>query len=173
MSNDNNNNRRITPGSVRNDNARGNGNLNYVGSEENDLDVFLINPQNGRSKIGRDLADIYNIKVQTNRGKEKTVQDVSVWDLYTAVTPDTRLSNLTKDQEKYVQWALKMEGLCLMANLKKSSAMASWLRMSICEPSLGRGMALRQNLQTIHSKSESINIEDKPEKRSLFGFLKK
>lgn len=145
---------KMTPESVRRQN------LNPSIESDVELQSQLITPQTGRAKVGRDLASMYMIKNNSN---------ASYWDLATAITSDTRLSNLTKVQERYVQWTLKMLGLCLMFELPKSAAMADWLRATVCEPSLGREMALRNNLQTVQTKSEAIQVEESSPKRNFLG----
>ena len=151
-----------TPASVRRENLQP-----YSESEQDTL-LQLVVPQTGRAKIGKDLDRLYRIKY--NDGTIN--QDDSYWDIATSITSDTRLSNLTDKQEAYVQWAIKMQGYCLMLGLPKSASLSDWLRATICEPSLGRGMALRNNLQTVRQKSEHLQVEQTGEKRSLFGFMK-
>ena len=150
-----------TPSQVRSQN------LNPYVESDVELQSHLITPQNGRAKIGQGLDRLYKIKYFD--GKDQHEDDV--WDLNTAITSDTRLSNLTPVQERYVQWALKIQGFCILWGLSKSAAHADWMRASICEPGLGRQGFLRNNIQTVHTKSESVNIEAKPEKRGLFGGL--
>jgi len=153
--------RKITPSQVRSQN------LNPYVESDVELQSHLITPQNGRAKIGKDLDRLY--KIRYNDGNVN--QEDNAWDLFTAITSDTRLSNLTPVQEKYVQWAIKVQGYCIMWGLSKSGSQVDWMRASICEPGLGRQGFLRNNIQTIHTKSESVNIEAKPEKRGLFGGL--
>lgn len=157
---------KATPNSVRAQN------LNYIGETEQDLQGFMVLPQNGRAPISADLSETYNINVhQTDIAGHKSVQKRSAWGLQTAVTTDTRLSNLTPSQEIYNQWALKALGLALMLGLPKTASIIDWKRLAICEPSLGRGGFLRNNLQTIHNKQESVSIEEKPASRNIFGKL--
>jgi len=159
--------KKATPASVRKQN------LNYIGENEADMQGFMVYPQDGRSPIHEDLDHVYNIKIQ-EYDEETGVREVkerSVWGLKTAISPDTRLSNLTKPQEEYVQWSHKAEGLCLMLGLRKSAAVISWKRTAIVEPSLGRGGFLRNNLQTIQTKQESVSIEENSKPRNPFGFF--
>ena len=148
---------RITPESVRRQN------LNPYPESEMEAQSLLIAPQAGRAQIGKDLDDIYKIKHADKR-------QGSAWDYFTAQTSDTRLSNLRKDTEiRYVQWAIDVQGKCLMMGLSKSSALVDWMRSTVCEPSLGRNGFLRENLQSVHTKSEQINVEQVEKKRNIFG----
>lgn len=156
---------KATPATVRKQN------LNYVGETENDLQAFMVQPQDGRGAIGEDLDDMYNIKIQERDSEGRTqMVERSGWNLKTAITSDGRLANFNSSQEIYVQWTYRAEGLCLLKGFKKSAMLASWKRSSIVEPSLGRNMALRQNLQTIHNKSETVNIEENTKPRTILGF---
>lgn len=152
-------NRKLSPSDVRKQN------LNPIVESDIELQSQLITPQTGRGRIGQDLDRLYKIKYHD--GNDHQVD--SYWDLATAITSDTRLSNLTPTQERYVQWAIKIQGMCLMQGLPKSASLSDWFRATVCEPSLGRGMALRNNLQTVQSKSEAVQIEESSPKRSIFG----
>lgn len=143
-------------------------NLNPIPESETELSSQLITPQDGRARIGNSFREINKFKVHTHSSDRRDILDT--WDLKTAITSDTRLSNITKLQEEYVQWTIKMEGYCLMFGLAKPASTASWLRSSIVEPGLGREMALRNNLNTIRNKSETVSLEEKPKARSILGF---
>ena len=152
---------RITPENVRRQN------LNPYPESDNEFQSLMIAPQMGRAKIGMDLDKMYNIKHADKRVG-------SAWDYGTAQTSDTRLSNLRKETEiTRVRWAIDVQGKCLMMGLPKSAALVDWDRSSICEPGLGRNGFLRENIQSVHSKSEQINVEQTEKSRSLFGFLNK
>lgn len=151
---------KITPSSVLRQN------LNPYPESDVEAQSLLIAPQTGRAKIGKDLDDIYKIKHSDDRKG-------SAWDYFTAQTSDTRLSNIRTDPEmRIVRWAIGQQGRCLMMGLGKSAANADWWRSQICEPSLGRNGFLRENLQSIHTKSESINVENVEKGRNVLGFLK-
>lgn len=151
---------KLTPENVRRQN------LNPYPESENEVQAMMIAPQAGRAQIGRDLDNIYKIKHADKRIG-------SAWDYFTAQTSDTRLSNLRKDTEiRYVQWALEVQGKCLMMGLSKSSALSDWMRSTVCEPGLGRNGFLRENIQSVHTKSENVNVEQVEKSRSIFGFMK-
>ena len=143
-------------------------NLNPVPESETELNSQLITPQDGRARVGAGYRSVNKFKVHTHDTKVREVKDT--WDLKTAITSDTRLSNITKQQEAYVQWTIKIEGMCLRQGLGKPAANASWLRSSIVEPSLGVGMALRKNLNTVHNKNETVNVEETSKPRTILGF---
>lgn len=151
---------RLTPENVRRQN------LNPYPESEMEAQSLLIAPQTGRAQIGADLDKVYRV-----RHADKRVG--SAWDYFTAQTSDTRLSNLRKDVEiRYVQWAIEVQGKALMMGLSKSSALADWMRSTVCEPGLARNGFLRENIQSVHTKSESINVENVEKGRNMFGFLK-
>jgi len=143
-------------------------NLNPMPENETESSVLLITPQDGRAKIGAGYKSVNQFKVHTHTEDKRQIMDT--WDLKTALTSDTRLSNLKKEQEAYVQWTVKIEGMCLRQGLGKPAANASWLRSAILEPGLGREGFLRKSLNTVNTKSESINMEEKPTQRTILGF---
>lgn len=152
---------KMTPESVRRQN------LNPYPESEVEAQSLMIAPQTGRAKIGKDLDEIYQIKHPDNRRG-------SAWDYFTAQTSDTRLSNLRKETEiKLVRWAIGQQGRCLMMGLSKASVNADWWRSTVCEPGLARNGFLRENIQSIHTKTEQLNIEQTEKSRNILGFLKK
>jgi hypothetical protein len=122
---------------------------------------MMITPQNGRAPIGKDLKTFYTIK----QGGEKR----SGWDSFSAVTSDTRLSKLNDKEKIYVQWCLKVQGMCMYMDLSKPAIFSDWLRLCVCEPSLATDGFLRTNLQSVHTKNETISTEEKPPARNLWG----
>ena len=147
---------RMTPSSVRRQN------LNPLPENEVELNGVLLTPQNGRANLGKELDEMYHVKHADGTTR-------SAWDYFTAQTSDTRLSNLRNEREiAWVRWALEVQGKCLMNKLPKSAAQADFLRTIVCEPSLARDGFLRNNIQTIHTKSENINV-DTEKSRSIFG----
>ena len=65
-----------------------------------------------------------------------------------------------------------MEGWCLDEGMAKPAATARWMRMAMVENGLGRNMALRNNLQEIRTKSDSVNITQEPWRQILrMGFI--
>ena len=152
---------RLTPENVRRQN------LNPYPESEVEAQSLMIAPQAGRAKIGVDLDRMYKIK------HPDSLEGNSGWDYFTAQTSDTRLSNLrTEPEMRLVRWALGQQGRCLMMGLSKPAVNADWWRSQVCEPSLGRKGFLRENIQSIHSKSENVNIENVEKSRSIFGFAK-
>ena len=156
---DNNPQQKATPESIRRQN------LNPYPESDNEIQALMIAPQAGRAQIGQDLDRIYKIKHPDNRTG-------SAWDYFTAQTSDTRLSNLRKENEMaLVRWALRQQGKCLLLGLSKASANADWWRSTVCEPSLGRNGFLRETLQSIHTKSENVNVEQVEKSRNIFGMI--
>lgn len=151
--------KKLTPRSTREQN------LNSVAETETELQSQLITPQNGRAKISSDVKQEYVVKIL----KGNKYEEQSNWEMQSLITADTRLSNLRKEQEPLIQWCLEMQGDCVMLGLPESGAYADWIRLSVCEPSLGVGMALRNNIQTIRTKNENVSIEEKPVKRNILG----
>lgn len=163
-------NNKATPESIRNDNlSRGN-----VKSKENiqphaesylDIHNVYIVPQTGKVPIKADLKDMY---IMTEEGKE-----VSLYDLFSAINPDIRLSNLTPIQETYVQAVLELQLLCHQLKCPRSAFTADVLRASVTEPSLGRGGFLSMNIQTIRQISQHLQVEQsKPADRGLLAGIK-
>jgi len=149
---------RLTPGKIRDEN------LNASPDTKEELLNSMITPQNGRAPIGNDLRSFY--KVQHNDINK------SGWDMFSAVTSDTRLSKLNEAEKRYVTWCLKVQGMCIYMDMSKPAIFSDWLRLCICEPSLATDGFLRTNLQSVHTKNETISTEEKPPKRNLFGFIK-
>ena len=72
-------------------------NLNPIPENETESSILLITPQDGRAKIGTGYKSVNQFKVHTHAKDSREIMDT--WDLKTAVTSDTRLSNLKKEQE--------------------------------------------------------------------------
>ena len=142
-------------------------NLSPLLENDQDVQALMVTPQTGRAKLGSDL--LKSFKVMTQEGKTDKRVTLSVWDVRSSVTSDARLSNYTKQQEKAARFYLKMQLWCLDSGLIKAAATANASLVAISEASLGREMALRNNLQEVRQKSESINIENKPEEKKFLG----
>lgn len=135
-----------------------------------DISHELIEPQLGRKILPQDVEDNYQIRNLDDQG---VVKD-NAWNLFNTIPTDIRLSNLDpKNPEyEYVQWALKMQGYCALLKLPNSMATCQWLIASICEPSLAKNMALRNNLQTVRQESQHVQIESPVKSTDILGFLK-
>ena len=60
--------------------------------------------------------------------------------------------------------------MCLRMGLGKPAANASWLRSAILEPGLGREGFLRKQLSTVHTKQDTVNVEEASKPRTILGF---
>ena len=148
---------RVTPASIRRQN------LNPLPESEVELNGVLLTPQNGRASLGKELDEMYKIK-----HPDGSIN--SAWDYFTAQTSDTRLSNLRNDLEiRFVRWSLEVQGKALIMKLPKAAATADFYRTTVCEPGLARDGFLRNNIQTVHTKNENINVEHNEKSRNLFG----
>lgn len=155
---------RLTPERVRDSN------LNSSPETREELMNIMITPQNGRSKIGKDLDEFYEVKHQSSDSNNPTKR--SGWEMFSAQTSDTRLSNLDEYEKRYVQWCMKVQGQCLMLGLSKPALFSDWLRSTVCEPSLAKGGFLRTNIQSVNTKNETVSIEQSEPKRDIFGKIK-
>lgn len=144
-------------------------NLTPLLETDHDVQNLMVTPAIGRSKLGKDLLD--NFKVYTQEGKLSDRISLDIWDVRSSVTSDTRLSNFTKQQEIAARFYLKMQLWCLDCGLFKAAATANARLTSISECSLGREMALRNNLQEVRQKSDSVLVESKPEDKQFLGGL--
>ena len=145
-------------------------NLNPLLETDQDVQSMMVIPHTGRSRLGSDL--IKNFKVKTQEGKVSDRVSLDVWDVRSSITSDIRLSNLKPTQEPYARFCLKMQLFCLDNGLFKAAASANAMLVAVVEPGLGRNMALRNNLQEVRNKSESLIVENKPEqKKFLNGIL--
>lgn len=142
-------------------------NLSPLLETDQDVQSMMVTPQTGRSKIGSDL--IKNFKVVTQEGSISSRITLDVWDIRSSVTSDTRLSNLKPTQEAYARFCMKMQLFCLDSGMFKAAATSNAMLMAIVEPGLGRGMALRNNLQEVRNKSESLIVENKPSDKKFLG----
>lgn len=143
-------------------------NLNPSVESSVDLASNILTPQTGRSKLGPDLIEFYNIKgIRPDKG----VEENSAWDIFSSVTSDTRISNLDplKQEYPYVQWAMKEQLMLLQLRLPKSAAFAQMLALSVTEPSLAKNMAFLKNIQTVRQESQHVQIEKNPESRNMLG----
>jgi len=134
---------------------------------DQDVQALMVTPQTGRAKLGSDL--IKNFKVVTQEGKIDDRISLDVWDVRSSITSDARLSNYTAQQEKAARFYMKMQLFCLDSGLFKAAATSNAMLTAISEASLGRGMALRNNLQEIRTKSDSVIVENKPEDKKFLG----
>ena len=129
-----------------------------------DIHNAYITPQTGVREIESTLRNMY---VMLEDG-----ETISLYDLFSALNPDIRLSNLTPEQETYVQWAVEMQMTCHQLKCPRSAFTADVLRASVTEPSLGRGGFLAKNIQTIRQQSEHVQIEqNKPNDRGVLAKL--
>ena len=150
----------MTPENVRRQN------LNPYPESEMEAQSLMIAPQTGRAQIGKTLDDRYQIKHPDG-------STGSGWDYFTAQTSDTRLSNIkTEPEMRLVRWAMGQQGRCLMMGLSKPAINADWWRSQVCEPGLARNGFLRINVQSVHTKSENVNVEQVEKSRNIFGFMK-
>ena len=150
---------RLTPQRVRDEN------LNSNPETKEELQNMMITPQDGRSPVPGDLKKFYNVKYENTKSS-------SGWEMKTALSSDTRMSNTDALEKRYVQWTIKGEAQCLMLGLSKAGLYYSWLRSSVNEPALGFEGFLRKNIQSVNMKNETISTEEKIPKRSIFGFMK-
>jgi hypothetical protein len=149
---------RITPNAIREQN------LNANPDTKEELQNMMITPQDGRSPVTSDLKKFYNVEHEEDTR--------SGWEMKTALSSDTRMSNTNELEKKYINWTIRGEAQCLMLGLSKAGLYYSWLRSSINEPSLGFEGFLRKNIQSVNMKNETISTEEKVPKRSIFGFMK-
>ena len=135
-----------------------------------DISHDLIEIQLGRKALPQDVDDAYNLR---NLSGDEVIHD-NAWNLFNTIPTDIRLSNLDPKapEYEYVQWALKMQGICALLKLPNSMATCQWLIASITEPSLAKNMALRTNLQTVRQESQHVQIEGSNKSTNMFGFLK-
>lgn len=151
----------IDKGNVRNDSNK----KSIQPHPESYLDIHnvYIVPQTGKAPIQADLKDMY---VMTREGKT-----ISLYNLFSAINPDIRLSNLTPEQETYVQAVLECQMMFHQLECPLSAFTSDSLRASVTEPSLARGGFLAKNIQTIRQQSEHLQVEQsQPQDR---GFLSK
>lgn len=155
---------KVTPESVRRRNT------NPRPQTPLDISHELIEPQLGRKVLPENVELGYQLRNLDDNG---VVKD-SAWDLFNTIPTDIRLSNLEPNSPEYefVQWALKMQGICALLKLPNSMATCQWLIASVTEPSLGKNMALRHNLQTVRQESQHVQIENPSKNTNILGFLK-
>lgn len=149
-------------------------NLNPRPETPLDISHELIEIQLGRKVLPEDVDADYRLR---NLGGEcgETVFRDNAWNLFSTIPIDIRLSNLDPKtpEYEYVQWALKMQGICALLKLPNSMATCQWLIASITEPSLAKNMALRNNLQTVRQESQHVQIENPNSKSTnILGFLR-
>lgn len=152
---------KITPDEVREKN------LSPLLETDYDVQALMVTPQAGKGAIDEDTKKFYAI--DTQQGNKEDRKKLSVWKLFSIVTSDNRLSNYTSQQEKAARFYMKMEGWCLDEGMTKPAATARWMGIALSECSLGRAMALRNNLQEVRQKMESLMVEQKPEKKTFLG----
>lgn len=135
-----------------------------------DISHELIEIQLGRKVLPDDVESDYKLR---NLNDGVVVKD-SAWNLFNTIPTDIRLSNLDpkSPEYEYVQWALKMQGICALLKLPNSMATCQWLIASVTEPSLAKNMALRNNLQTVRQESQHVQIENPGKSTDILGFLK-
>lgn len=135
-----------------------------------DISHDLIELQLGRKVLPEEVDEAYQLRNLDNNG---VVKD-SAWSQFNIIPTDIRLSNLDPKhpEYEYVQWGLKMQGICSLLKLSNSTATCQWLVASITEPSLAKNMALRNNLQTVRQESMHIQTENTNKGTDMFGFLK-
>ena len=156
--------KKVTPSEVRENN------LNPLVETDYDVQSLMVTPQSGRAPIGVGLNEVY--EVHTQEGDISKRKTYKIWNLLSAITSDERLANYRNEhQEKYARFMMKMEGWCLDEGMAKPAATARWMRMAMVENGLGRNMALRNNLQEVRNKSDSLVVEQKDDKKKLLGFL--
>lgn len=146
-------------------------NLNPYGETDFDVQSLMVTPQSGRAPIDQEVKDNYkvkHIKYDSLKGAYEYVHQ-SVWKLFSVFTSDTRLSNLTKAEVRYARWAVRMEGTCLANGLYKPASTAAFLRISAQESALGRDGFLRNNIQEVRQKTESLVVEQKPQDKKFLG----
>ena len=124
----------------------------------------------GRKVLPDDVDGSYNLR---NLDGDKVIRD-NAWNLFNTIPTDIRLSNLDPKSEEYeyVQWGLRMQGICALLKLPNSMATCQWLIASVTEPSLAKNMALRHNLQTVRQESQHVQIENPSKSTNILGFLK-
>lgn len=135
-----------------------------------DISHELIEIQLGRKTLPEDVEQYYELR---NLDGDKVVKD-NAWNQFNIIPTDIRLSNLDPKQPEYeyVQWALKMQGICTLLKLPNSMATCQWLIASVTEPSLAKNMALRNNLQTVRQESQHVQIENPTKSTNILGFIK-
>lgn len=135
-----------------------------------DISHELIEIQLGRKLLPEDVDESYQLR---NLDGNTVVKD-NAWNLFNTIPIDIRLSNLDPKhpEYEYVQWALKMQGICALLKLPNSMATSQWLIASVTEPSLAKNMALRTNLQTVRQESQHVQIENPNKSTNILGFLK-
>lgn len=153
-----------TPESVRRRNA------NPRPESQLDISHELIELQLGRKVLPDDVDSGYQLR---NLNKDGVVRD-NAWNLFNTIPIDIRLANLDPkhSEYEYVQWGLKMQGICALLKLPNSMATCQWLIASVTEPSLAKNMALRNNLQTVRQESQHVQIENPSKSTNILGFLK-
>ena len=142
-------------------------NLNPTLNTPMDLQSHILIPQTGRAKVGEDLSKQYKVKFSGG-------DEVSLWDLFSAITSDTRMSNLDPNKPEYafVQWGMDAQLKFMQAGLKGSAGMTQGMVLAVTEPTMGKNMAFFKNIQTVRQESQHVQVEDVPKSRSIFGFLK-
>ena len=155
---------KVTPESVRRRNS------NPRPETQLDISHELIELQLGRKNLPEDVDADYQLR---NLKDDKVVND-NAWNLFNTIPIDIRLANLDPKhpEYEYVQWALKMQGICALLKLPNSMATCQWLIASITEPSLAKNMALRNNLQTVRQESQHVQIDNPGKSTNIMGFLK-
>lgn len=154
--------RRITPDNVRREN------LNPNIETEYELKSSILTPQTGRAPLTQDFNEYYKIKRLDE--DNQTIYD-NAWDGFASITSDTRISNLDPHSPEYayVQWAMKMQLMCIQAGLPRSAALAQALALSQTEPSLAKNMAFLRTLQTVRQESQHLQIDQSSKSRNIFG----
>jgi hypothetical protein len=153
-----------TPSSVRRKN------LNPKPESQLDISQQLIEVQTGRKKISNDLENLYKVTHNANGSS----QQHDAWGMFNTLTIDVRGSNLDpkSNELNYINWGIKMQGICSVLGLPNSLATTQWLILSVTEPSLAKNMAFRNSLQTIRQESQHVQIEQPTKSTNLFGMLK-
>lgn len=143
------------------------GNLSPLLETDQDVQNLMVTPMNGRGTLGPTLDN--NFIVETQEGDKDKRKKLSIWDNRSGITSDVRLANYKKTQEPYARFCVKMQLFCADAGLWKASATANAMLVGITEPGLGREMALRNNLNEIRQKNDSVIVENKPDDKKFLG----
>lgn len=147
-------------------------NLNPSPGSSVELSASILTPQTGRAAIGDALRENYTID---RMGKNNVADAMSVWDSFSSVTSDTRISNLDPKDAEYrvVKWAMKMQLMALQLKCFNSAAFAQAICLSQTEPSLAKNMAFLKNIQTVRQESQHIQVEENSKKRNILGLFSK
>jgi len=141
---------------------------------ELDLSLMTINSQWGQHEVSPALRSKLNKVIETkNQDGSSNFNIEELWDMLSFYTRDLRLANLSSwDGElNYCRYYLDLAHDLLLAEMIEPFLICISRVATVIETSQSKGGFLRRRINTF--TQESINKDEEPPKKSLFGIGKK